>query len=286
MLMWSSAETSLMEMADVVDAGQSVELFNNITTLVDIGDVELTDPLFCHPHDQSVFRQIDGSNKEIAAQSAYIPKQVLLQAFRALCSLSYQLSSRQSPIDTILEFSKKVGYNHSLNKAENNVRLHRFMAKETMLAVYERYEQMRRSGDYSQLAYSLYVVNIPPCIAATYALIPIADEEKEAIVNGKLLLSPMDAVSFSFLPHHPQRNSICVISWLQGSERAQRFIIENKFNALSEQEQQAIFFERAFESPNIYMSPRWWNSLSEEKREEYTQIHFTSVEEQDKLARP
>lgn len=285
MLTWSSPETSLIEMADAIDAGQPVELFNIIPTLVNIGEVELTDPLFCHLHDERVFRQIDGGNKEIAAQSEFIPKQVLLLAYRALCSLSYQLSSRQSPIDTILEFSKKIGYNHSLNKAENYVRLHRFMAKETMLSVYERYERMRKSGDYSELAYSLYVVNVPPCIAATYSLIPIADKEKKAIEDGTLLLSPEDAVSFTFLPQKLQISSICVISWLKGSERAQRFIIANKINDLSEQEQLTTFFERAFESPNIYISPRWWNSLSGEKRMEYILRHFTVVIEQDKLAR-
>lgn len=284
-LTWSSPETSLMEMADAVDAGQPLELLNNIPVSVDIGDVELTDPLFCHPHDERVFRQIDGSNKEIAARPAMIPKQVLLLAFRALCSLSYQLTSRQPPLDTILEFSKRVGYTHSLHKAENYVRQHRLLAKETMLAVYERYEQMRRSGDYSQLAYSLYVVNVPPCIAATYALIPLTAKEKEDFANGKLLVSPMDAVSFSFLPHHPNTNSLCVFSWLAGSERAQRFFLENKINNLSEQEQLARFFERAFESANIYISPRWWNSLTEERRAEYTRIHFSIVEEHDKLAR-
>jgi len=283
-LTWSSLDTSLLEMADAMDAGQPVELFNMTPKLVGIGDVQLTDPLFCQQHDERVFKQIDDGNKEIASRSEFIPKQVLLLAYRALCSLSYQLSSRQSPIDTILEFSKKIGYNHSLHRAENYVRLHRFMAKETMLAVYERYEQMRKSGDYSQLAYSLYVVNVPPCIATTYAFIPIADDEKEAIVNGTLLLSPEDAVSFSFLPHKPLTNSICVISWLKGSERAQRFITANRINALSEQEQLALFFERAFESPTVYMSPRWWNSLSEEKRAEYTQIHFTTVNEHDALA--
>ena len=282
-LTWSSPDTSLMEMADAIDARQPVEQLNMTSKLMGIGDVQLTDPLFCKEHDKRVFKQIDDGNKEIAARSEYTPKQVLLLAFRALCSLSYHLSSRQSPIDTILEFSKRIGYIHSLHKSENYVRQHRLMAKETMLAVYEHYAQMRSSGDYSQLAYSLYVVNIPPCIASTYALIPIADEEKEAIVNGTLLLSPQDAVSFSFLPHQPQMNSICVISWLKGSERAQRFITANKINALSEREQLGIFFERAFESPNVYMSPRWWHSLSEEKRAEYTRIHFTTVEEHDKL---
>lgn len=284
-LTWSSPETSLMEMADAVDAGQPLELVRNIPVLVDIRDVELTDPLFCHPHDEGVFKQLDGTNKEIAARYEMIPKQVLLLAFRALCSLSYQLTSRQSPLDTMLEFSKRVGYTHSLHKAENYIKQHRLLAKETMLAVYESYEQMRSSGDYRQLAYSLYVVNIPPCIAATYALIPLTAEEKVDFVNGKLLISPMDAVSFSFLPHKSQTNSICVISWLAGSERARRFIAENEINNLSEQEQLARFFERAFESASIYMSPCWWKLLSEEKRAEYTRIHFSIVEEHDKLAR-
>ena len=88
-LTWSSPNTSLIEMADAMDAGQPVELFNIIPKLVDIGDVQLTDPLFCHPHDESVFRQIDGSNKEIAARSEFIPKQVLLLALmpsRKLCN--------------------------------------------------------------------------------------------------------------------------------------------------------------------------------------------------------
>ena len=276
---WLSLDTALSDMADAIDAGKSVEHLNKNPVLVGIGDVQLTDPLFCHPHDERVFKQIDDGNKEIALRSEFIPKQMLLLAYRALCSLSFYLSRRQSPIDIILEFSKKVGYNHSLNGAENYARLHRLMAKETMLAVYGRYEQMRKSGDYSQLAYSLYVVNVPPCIATTYSLIPIDDEEKAAIVSGTLAFSPEDAVSFTFLPHQPLTNSICVISWLKGSQRAERFITANRVNELSEKEQLELFFARAFESPTVYMSPRWWNSLSGEKRMEYTQIHFSAGRE-------
>jgi len=120
-LTWSSPDTSLIEMADAIDAGQPMEQLNMTPKLVGIGDVQLTDPLFCQEHDKRVFKQIDDGNKEIAARSEYIPKQVLLLAFRALCSLSYQLSSHQSPIDTILKFTKKIGYTHSLHKAENYV---------------------------------------------------------------------------------------------------------------------------------------------------------------------
>lgn len=275
-LTWPSLEESLTGLSEI-DMGKPLGLVNIIPALVGIGDVQLTDPLFCHTHDERVFKQID--DRELASRSEFIPKQVLLLAYRALCSLSFQLSSRQSPIDTILEFSKKIGYRHSLNRAENNARLHRFLAKETMLAVYGRYEQMRKSRDYSQLAYSLYVVNVPPCIATTYSLIPVDDEDVKAILNGTLPLSPEDAVSFTFLPHQPLTNSVCVISWLKGSQRAKRFISVNRINEVSEKEQLAIFFERAFESPTVYMSPRWWNSLSGEKQMEYTQIHFNAVNE-------
>lgn len=284
-LTWPSPDTSLLEMADAIDAGKSVEHLNMMPQLVDIGDVKLTDPLFCQPHDKGVFKQIDDGNKEIAARSELIPKQVLLLAYRALCSVSFRLSSRQSPIDTILEFSKKVGYNHSLNSAENYAKLHRIMAKDTLLAVYGRYEQMRKSGDYSQLAYSLYVVNMPPCIATTYSLIPTDDYEQKALESGTLQLNPEDAVSFTFLPHQPLTNSICVISWLKGSQRAKRFIAVNRVNELSEKEQLEIFFERAFESPTVYISPQWWNSLSEKKRMEYTQIHFDPVREHENLSK-
>ncbi len=140
-LSWPSLDTSLSELYNAIDGSKPVEHLNMIPKLVGIGDVQLTDPLFCHPHDERVFTQID--MRELASRSEFIPKQVLLLAYRSLCSLSFYLSRRQSPIDIILEFSKKVGYDHSLNRAENYARLHRFMAKETMMAVYEQEDGIR-----------------------------------------------------------------------------------------------------------------------------------------------
>ena len=280
-LTWPSPDTSLLDMVDAVDAGKSLEHLNMIPELVGIGDVKLTDPLFCQPHDKGVFGKIE--NKEIASRYAFVPKQVLLLAYRALCSLTFQLSSRQSTIDTILEFSKKVGYEHSLSDPEKYARLQRFLASGSMLAVYQRHEQIRKTGDYSQLGYSLYVVNVPPCIAMTYSLIPVDDDDVKAITNGTLPLNPEDAVSFTFFPHKLLTNSICVISWLKGSQRAQRFMTLNRINELSEKEQQDLFFHFAFESPTIYISPTWWRSLSKEKREEYAKIHLKAGREHAEL---
>ncbi len=259
----TSESRPFSDIIDAIDAGTSLEFLNIEPVLIDIGDVQLTDPLFCQPHDTSVFAQID--NREIAEHAERIPKQVLLLAYRALCSLTYQLSNHQSTIDTILEFSKKVGYKHSLAEPERYARLHRFLANDPMLAVYKRHEQIRKSRDYSQLGYGLYVVNVPPCIATTYSLIPVDDEDAKAIMNGTLRVGAEDAVSFSFLPHEPL-NSICVISWLKDSQRAKRFVTLNRINDLSESEQQDLFFHFAFESRNVYVSPDWWNSLSGEQR--------------------
>ena len=269
-LTWPSDDTSLSDMADALDAGKSLEHLNIVPILVDIRDVKLTDPLFCNPHDTRVFAQID--NREIASHAERIPKQVLLLAYRALCSLTFQFAN--SPIDIILEATRKFGSPHSLIEAERLARLYRDMAKDVMLSVYKRHEQIRKSGDYSQLGYSLYVVNGPPCIAATYSLIPVDEDENTAISNGTLSLNPENAVSFSFLPHEPLTNSICVISWLKDSQRAKRFMTLNMINELSEKEQLDLFFRHAFESPTVYMSPQWWNSLSGEQRMKYTMMHF------------
>lgn len=276
-LTWPSTETSFSDMADALDTGKPLERLNEEPVLVGIGDVEkVTYPLFCQPHDERVFAPIE--RKEIASRADRIPKQVLLLAYRALCSLSVKLST--SPIDIILEVAKKHGYQHSLSEPERYARLHRFLAKDIMLAVYKRHEQIRLTRDYSQLGYSLYVVNVPPCIATTYSLVPVDDNDAKAITNGTLALIPEDAISFSFLPHEPLTNSICVISWLKGSQRAQRFMHEWRINALPEKEQQDLFFSFAFESSTIYMSPTWWwHSLSAEKREEYTNIHFNAARE-------
>lgn len=276
-LTWPTPDTSLSGLYAAHDAGKSVTHLNMVPQLVGIGDVQITDPLFCKEHDKTVFKQIDDGNKDIAARSANIPKQVLLLSYRALCSLSFYLSRRQLPIEIILKFAKMVGYKHSWSQAENYARVHRLMAKETMLAVYERYEQIRKSKDYSQLTYSLYVVNAPPCIATTYSLIPADNDEVRSMLSGTLLFSPEDVVNFIFLPHQPLNSSICIISWLKGSQRGQRFISVNRINELSEKEQLEAFFARAFESPTVYISPHWWNSLSGVKRVEYAQIHFNAA---------
>jgi hypothetical protein len=78
-------------------------------------------------------------------------------------------------------------------------------------------------------------VDVPPCIATTYSLIPVDDDEAKAITDGTLLLKPEDAVNFTFLPHKPLTNSICVISWLKECQRACRFMSLNRISDLSEE---------------------------------------------------
>lgn len=279
-LTWRSPDDSLIDIADAVDAGRPIDQPNMIPEPVSIDFVKLTDPLFCHTHDERIFLQIE--KREIAAHAERIPKQVLLLAYRALCSLTFQFT-HLSPIEILLEAAKKAGYKHSLHEPERLARLYRFLAKDIMFSVYQRHEQIRRSGDYSQLGYALYVMDVPPCIAATYSLIPIEDDEAKAITDGTLRLNPEDAISFTFLPHAPLTNSVCIISWLKDSQRARSFMILNRINELSDEERRDLLFHFAFESPTVYMSPQWWHSLSGEKRVEYTLTHFNTAREHAEL---
>jgi hypothetical protein len=119
----------------------------------------------------------------------------------------------------------------------------------------------------------MYAVNALPCIASTYSLIPVNDVDALAIISGAQALTAEDVLAFSFFPHQPLNNSICVISWLRGSKRAQRLLDLNRINQLPEKEQLDTFLSFAFQSPNIYISPTWWQTLSEEERKGYKEVH-------------
>src|SRR6266516_1727627 len=114
---------------------------------------------------------------------------------------------------------------------------------------------------------------MPPCMAATHVLMSAHGDDTHAIVNCTQAMSADNFMSFTFLPHKILNQSICIISWLRGSQRAQRFLLLSGINELSEKGQQDLLLSLAFRSPTIYISPTWWRSLREEKREEYQQIH-------------
>jgi hypothetical protein len=179
-----------------------------------------------------------------------------------------------SAIDAVIEVAKKHSYYHTLSEPERYARLQRFFANDVVWEVYRQHEELRVARDYNQLGYSVYSVNMPPCIAATYGFMSTHGDEAQAIVNGTQAMSADNFMSFTFLPHKTLNQSICVISWLRGSQRAQRFLLLSRINELSEKEQQDLLLSLAFRSPTIYISPTWWRSLREEKREEYKQIHI------------
>ncbi len=258
--------TTTWDMVHTLGVGESLEQLNQEPMSVGIGDKrKVTDPLFCNEHDGKIFVPLE--QQEFSFQ----PEQVLLLAYRASCSLT---SPNASPAEAILKAARKYGYAHSLDTPERLQKLARFHATDCVLEARQHYIQMYQSQDYSQLEYTMYLVRIPPCIAATYSLIPVNDIDALTIVNGTQTLTAEDVVSFSFLPYPPLNNTVCVISWLRGSQRAQQFMILNKIGELSEKERQDLFLALAFESPNLYISPVWWKKLSEAKREEYKQIHL------------
>jgi hypothetical protein len=259
-------------------AGKPLEDLSLEPESVGIYDIrKVTHPIFCHDHDDRIFAPIE--KNEIASCSTLIAEQIVLLAYRALCSVTYS----DTVTEAILAVSKQHGYKHSLSEPENYARLLRFQARDILLKAHQRYEQIHLTQDYQQLGWSVYPVNVQPCVATTYSLIPVNDNDATSIVDGTLVLTAEDVISFTLLPDPRLGNSICMISWLKGSPRAQRFMILNRFNELSEQERQDLFFSFAFESPTIYISPIWWRSLCKEKREEYAKMHLKAGREHAQL---
>lgn len=275
-LTWSMPTAWAMH--NQLKAGKPLEGLSLEPESVGIHDIrKVTRPIFCHDHDDRIFAPIE--KDEIASRFALLPEQIVLLAYRALCSVTYS----DTVTEAILAVSEQQGYKHSLSEPEKYARLLRFQARDILLKAHHQYEQIHLTQDYQQLGWSVYPVNVQPCVATTYSLIPVHDGDAKSIVDGTLTLSAQDVVSFTLLPDPRLGNSICIISWLKGSPRAQRFMILSKFNELSEQERQELFFHFAFESPTIYISPTWWHSLSKEKREEYSKIHLKAGREHAEL---
>ncbi|SRR5258708_4602317 len=261
---------SAWKIARSIDAGRPLE--DPILVGID-DDHKVKYPLFCNMHDGPVFEPLEVEGFSLQ------PVQVLLLAYRASCYLTFS----SFPVEAIFELARQRGYQHSLDTPDRRQKLERFRAAGPLLDVRQRYEQIRETQDYQQLGWSIHPVNVQPCVASTYTLFPVDDIDAEAIVSGTQVLTAEDAISFSLLPYEPLNNSICVMSWFRGSQRAQRFMNLRKVNELTEKQQQDMFLSLAFESPIIYISPTWWESLSEEQRTEYKKMHFSAGREHAQL---
>jgi hypothetical protein len=277
-LTWNMPNT--YSMFNQFKAGKPMKDLTLVPEPVGIHDIrKVTHPIFCHDHDESIFAPIE--KDEIASRSAFLPEQIVLLAYRALCSVTYN----DTLTDALLEIIKQQGDPHPLNDPKRYERLLRFRARDILLKAQQSYEQIHLTQDYQQLGWSVYPMNVQSCVAATYSHIPNDGNGNDAqsVVDGTLALTAEDVVNFTLLPDPGLGNSICIISWLKGSLRARQFMVLSRINELSEQEQRELFFILAFMSPTIYISPTWWRSLSEEKREEYMKIHQEAGREHAKL---
>ncbi len=268
---WNPSFTSMVRN---IEAGQAVEQLYSEPILVGIKDIKkVTYPLFCDKHDGPVFAPL-----EKGAFSSQ-PEQILLLAFRALCSMTYSAPATEP----FFNVAKKYGYQHSLSTPDKLPKLLRYLAREIVLETRRQHAEMLLAHSYNRLDWAIFTVNMQPCVACSYTLIPVDDIDSLAIVNGSEALTAEDVLVFSLLPHQTLKRSTCVISWLRGSQRAEELLSFYKINQLSDKEQQDLMLSFAFQSPHIYISPSWWRSLSEEQRKEYAELQFYRHEEFTRL---
>lgn len=105
--------------------------------LVGIHDIrKVTHPIFCQKHDGEIFAPIE--KDEIALRSAFLPEQIVLLAYRALCSVTYN----DTLTEALVAIVKKHDVAHPLNNPERFKRLLRFKASDILLKAQQSYEQI------------------------------------------------------------------------------------------------------------------------------------------------
>lgn len=224
----------------------------------------VTRPLFCPQHDKSIFCELE--DKNFSATLA----QITLLGYRALCSMTFQ---NKKIIHEILNLSRKYKYKHSLDTPENLQKINRLMAQDVLIKTREVYETMYKKQDYSRLKYISLIISIPPCVASTYSLTPGYPHENNSLIQGTRTLTENDVVCFSLLPFAKLDSSLCVISWLGNNEKpCQIFNLDDM--STSDREQQDLLFYYAFQSPTIFISPKWWSLLSQKEKDHFVDLHL------------
>jgi hypothetical protein len=251
---------SAWKIARTIDAFQPLE---DPTRVGIDDDHKVKYPLFCSTHDGPVFAPLE------VEEFTCTPEQVFLLAYRGACYKTYH----GPMLEAFFEVARRHGYQPSLDTPERREKLARFRAADILLDVRKRYEQIRETKDYQQLGWSIYPVNMQPCVAATNTFLFVHGSDADAIVNGAQTITAEDFISFSLLPYKPLNNCICIISWFRGSQRARRFMNLSGVNELTEKQQQDMFRSLTFEASIVYISPTWWESLSGEQRTEYKKLH-------------
>jgi hypothetical protein len=225
-------------------SGEDVERIYDKPRKIEIGK-KATWPLFCKDHDHSVFRPLEDAKREVKPDD----EQATLLAYRALCYKTYN-PRLEEQLDLLL----------SLENGEKVAENMRLFAVKPLRDARERVGNMVVAKAYT-LKWEAILVPIAPCVACTDAFIQIAEDEDVSIQGGNVTLSADDVMTFTIFPKN-QDETLCVITWFEGSKRGVEYVTSLKLRSQNDQDQ----FPRdtAFTTPGIFISEAWWESLSNE----------------------
>jgi len=112
------------DIAKTIGAGKPVEQLTEEPVSVGIGDKsKVTDPLFCHDHDESVFAPLE--KREFSFQ----PEQIVLLAYRSLCFMTFIAP----PTKAVLEVARRHGARNAFSTPERLARLLRLQATDIVV---------------------------------------------------------------------------------------------------------------------------------------------------------
>ncbi len=252
--MWNPEEDMLVKNAR---SGEGVERIYD--KLRERGVKEVSWPLFCNPHDSSVFRPLEDEHREVKPDN----ERAALLAYRAICYKTH--------IPRTEELVKLLLSLESPEKATENMML---FATKPLLDVRKRVESMVVARDYGPLKSKSILIPSTPSVACADAFIQIAEDEDKSIQNSNVTLNAEDAMTFTLFPKN-ENETLCVITWFEESQRGIEYV--TFLNSLSQNEQYQFLMTTAFTLPNICISPVWWQSRSDEERQYLTGLQVTDT---------
>jgi hypothetical protein len=217
---------------------------------------------FCQHHDHETFAPIERCAFEAN------PYHVFLVGYRALCHTLYM---KRVGVDLLSSYFPE-HIDGGLPRAEQEVR-QRYLAdmKRALLSGWQTlahyknlYDAALQARDFSQVSYYVIFLTKTPEFLGSSALLPMCDFSGRVIQDGTPGKGLYDHITSSLIT--TESGGAVVLSWLGKSGAAKQLI--RSLNVLSDSDLPHAIVRFTFEQvENLFVSPPWWDSLSEEAQQ-------------------
>jgi hypothetical protein len=236
---------------------------------------------FCAKHDKELFDQIDKT-------FILTEEQIFLNLYRTLSRELYlkkNITSHQS--------KNMVNYDKGLDPI-HKMFFQNFL-KDVSAGTLEGHKDLEMvklvldnklvSNDFTNIKYYAFILNNIPDIMSTAVWIASQDLKNNTLVDLMDMTKRFNLISISSLVYE-ENKGIILFSWVDDLESNECYQFIKSLDELSNEDKIKAFINLIFSiNENIFFSPKWWESIGEDKQKQLIDIFHNTLIDMPNLSK-